>query len=294
MICTNCFDADLRTIRKPYRIQINGVEKVISDIEMEECPECGHSIFTYEQSIALDRKRVELEFGLKPLLTPYQLKLLRTILSLTLDQISDILHIGKNSYGRWERGDSEITPSMNLLIHNFIDRVPTAKVNLIESEMTKRILDAKQSIFSREKAISLGKFIKDCIEQTGVLPLIVCEHVDIKEECLRNIENNKIDITSVGPEIVYRLAKFFKTTYEELEQMIRKSLDLYRLGGEVSYIHARVVDNKKGLTRDEESSLADILEAINASCPDVPPTIDIAKDYLEKVKCYFDAEVQGA
>lgn len=293
MVCTNCFEADFSTIKKPYKIHINGVEKVINDVEREECQECGHSIFTHSQSIELDKKRIELEFGSKPLLTPYQLKLLRSVLNMTLDQVSDILHIGKNSYGRWERGETDITPSMNLLIHNLIDKMPVAKVNLIESEMNKRILDAKRKILTEEKNISLGKYIKDCIKESGLLSFIVCERVDIKEECLRRIENNKIDVTSIGPEIIYNIAKFFKTTYGELVIMLRKSLDLYRLGGEVSYIHARVVDNKKCLTKDEEDSLGDILEAINAACPDEQPSDDIDSVFLEKIKQYFDAERKG-
>jgi len=291
MLCTNCFDSDFVTVKKSYKIKINGVEKVINGIEREECPECGFTMFSQSQAIALDKKRVELEFGSKTLLTPYQLKLLRSVLNLTLDQVSDILHIGKNSFGRWERGETDITPSMNLLIHNFIDRMPAAKVNLIESEMTKKILDAKRRIFLRDKNVSLGKYIRECIEDTGILPLIVCERVDIKEECLRSIENNKIDITSIGPELIYRIAKFFKATYEELEKMLGKSYELFHLGSEVSYIHARVVDNTKCLTRGEESSLADILEAISTTYPDESPTVGIDRDFLDRVKQYFDAEI---
>lgn len=293
MLCTNCFDAEFVTVKKPYKIKINGVEREISDIEREECPECGETIFTQSQAIALDRKRVELEFGSKSLLTPYQLKLLRSILNLTLEQISEMLHIGKNSYGRWERGESEITPSMSLLIHNLIDRMPSAKVNLIETEMTKRILDAKQRIFVRDKDISFGKYVKDCLEFTGILPLIVCERIDIREECLRNIENNKIDITTIGPELVYRIASFFKATYEELEKMLYKSAELFRLGGEVSYIHARVDNNTACLSIAEENSLADILEAINAAHPVESSDIVIDKDFLNKVKQYYEAESQG-
>jgi putative zinc finger/helix-turn-helix YgiT family protein len=294
MICTNCFEADFVTTKKSYKIHINGVEKVINDVEREECQKCGHSVFTHAQSIELDKKRIELEFGSKPLLTPYQLKLLRSVLNMTLDQVSDILQIGKNSYGRWERGETEITPSMNLLIHNLIDKMPVAKVNLIESETNKRILDAKLKIVKRDKNISLGKYIKDCIEEAGLLSFIVCERVDIKEDFLRKIENNKIDVTTIGPEIVYKIAKFFKATYDELIVMLRKSLELYRLGGEVSYIHARVVDNKKCLTKAEEDSLGDILEAINAACPDEQEADDIDSVFLEKLKQYFDAELKGA
>ena len=293
MVCTNCFDADFITIKKAYIIHIGGVEKVINDVEREECPCCGHSVFTHVQAIALDKKRVELEFGSKTLLTPYQLKLLRNVLNMTLDQVSEILHIGKNSYGRWERGESELTPSMNLLIHNLIDRMPIAKVNLIESEMNRKISDAKRKVSLRDKNVSFGKYIKDCIEESGVLPSIVCERIDIKEDSLRSIENNKIDITTLGAELVYKLAKFFQATYDELESMLRKSLELFRLDGEVSYIHARVVDNKKVLSKDEEDSLGDILEAINAVCSPSGSTVDLDKGFLKRIKQYYDAENQG-
>lgn len=293
MVCTSCFDADFVTIKKSYKIKVNGVEKVVNDIEREECPCCGYSIFTHAQAIALDKKRVELEFSSKPLLTPYQLKLLRSVLNMTLDQVSDILHIGKNSYGRWERGESELTPSMNLLIHNLIDKMPVAKINLIESEMNRKISETKQRITLRDKNISFGKYIKDCIEGSGVLPFIVCERVDIKEDSLRSIENNKIDITTLGAELVYKLAKFFQATYDELESMLRKSVELFRLDGEVSYIHARVVDNKKCLSKGEEDSLGDILEAINAVCPSDAPTVDIDREFLSRIKQYYDAETKG-
>ena len=280
MICNNCFDADYITVSKPYTININGIEHVINNIEREECPECGESVFTHEQAIALDKKRVELEFGSKQLLTPYQLKLLRTVLNMTLEQVSDILQIGKNSYGRWERGESEITPSMNLLIHNLIEKIPVAKVNLIESEMTNKIAYAKMKVVSRDKNVSFGKYIKDCIDISGVLPFVVCERLDINSDKLRNIENSKIDITTVGHDLVYRISKMFQVKYEELVLMLNKSLELYRLGGEVSFIHARVVDNKQSLTNDEEDSLGDILEAINASCADGQSSVIVDKEFL--------------
>ena len=56
-------------------------------------------------------------------------------LNMKLDEICEILHIGRNTYGRWERGEVAISPSINLLIHQFIERFPKARVNLIEAEM---------------------------------------------------------------------------------------------------------------------------------------------------------------
>jgi len=61
------------------------------------------------------------------------------------EEICNLFRIGKNSYGRWERGESEISPSMNLLVHQLIERFPEARVNLIESEMRAEIEKARMS-----------------------------------------------------------------------------------------------------------------------------------------------------
>jgi DNA-binding XRE family transcriptional regulator len=70
-------------------------------------------IFTHPQSLALDKKRIHLEFGSKPILTTGQLKLLRKILNMNLEEICRLLHIGKNSYGRWERGRGDQNLSLD-------------------------------------------------------------------------------------------------------------------------------------------------------------------------------------
>jgi transcriptional regulator with XRE-family HTH domain len=54
------------------------------------------------------------------------------------DEICDLLHIGRNTYGRWERGEVEITPSMNLLVHNLIERVPDARAKVLEDKTPMR------------------------------------------------------------------------------------------------------------------------------------------------------------
>lgn len=143
MLCTNCFKEDYRTTAISQDVVINGITQTIRDVECEKCPSCGEMIFTHPQSLALDKKRIHLEFGSKPILAPGQLKLLRKILNMNLEEICNLLNIGKNSYGRWERGESEISPSMNLLVHQLIERFPEARVNLIESEMRAEIEKAR-------------------------------------------------------------------------------------------------------------------------------------------------------
>jgi DNA-binding transcriptional regulator YiaG len=155
MLCTNCFKEDYRTTTISQDVVVDGITQTISDVECEKCPSCGEMIFTHLQSLALDKKRIHLEFGSKPTLTPGQLKLLRKILNMNLEEICRLLHIGKNSYGRWERGESEISPSMNLLVHQLIERFPEARVNLIESEMRAEIEKAR--IRCVTDSVSLGK-----------------------------------------------------------------------------------------------------------------------------------------
>lgn len=74
---------------------------------------------------------------MKPLLTPAQLKTPRRVLNMKLDEICDLLHIGRNTFGRWERGEVEITPSMNLLVHNLIEKFPDAREKVLEHDREK-------------------------------------------------------------------------------------------------------------------------------------------------------------
>ena len=95
MLCTNCFKEDYRTTAISQDVVVNGVTQTIRDVECEKCPSCGEMIFTHPQSLALDKKRIHLEFGSKPILAQGQLKLLRKILNMNLEEICGLLHIGK-------------------------------------------------------------------------------------------------------------------------------------------------------------------------------------------------------
>jgi|SRR6185369_1303862 len=124
MICTSCFAGEYRAAKTKLTITVNGESHVLRDLDCETCPACGEVTFTHAQSLEIDKKRIALEFGLKPLLTPEQLKMLRRDLNMRLDEICDLLQIGRNTYGRWERGEVAITPSMNLLVHCLMGKMP--------------------------------------------------------------------------------------------------------------------------------------------------------------------------
>jgi len=68
MLCTNCFNNEYRTTTILKEVVINGRAQSIKDLECEKCPGCGDIIFTHAQSLALDKKRINLEFSSKPIL----------------------------------------------------------------------------------------------------------------------------------------------------------------------------------------------------------------------------------
>ena len=134
MICTNCFEAEYKTAKTELTVTVNGESHVLRDLDCETCPACGEITFNHAQSLEIDKKRIALEFGLKPLLAPDQLKTLRRVLDMKLEDICDLLHIGRNTYGRWERGEVEITPSMNLLVHSLMEKMPGVREKVIKND----------------------------------------------------------------------------------------------------------------------------------------------------------------
>ncbi|MDO9068635.1 MAG: type II toxin-antitoxin system MqsA family antitoxin [Deltaproteobacteria bacterium] len=134
MICTNCFEAEYKTAKTELTVTVNGESHVLRDLGCEICQACGEITFTHAQSLEIDKKRIALEFGLKPLLAPDQLKILRRVLDMKLEEICDLLHVGRNTYGRWERGEVEITPSMNLLVHSLMEKIPGVREKVIKND----------------------------------------------------------------------------------------------------------------------------------------------------------------
>ena len=67
MICSNCFNDEYQTITISKNFGVNGVIKTINDIECEQCPSCKDIVFTHQQSLELDKKRINFEFSAKPI-----------------------------------------------------------------------------------------------------------------------------------------------------------------------------------------------------------------------------------
>jgi|WetSurSiteA1Bulk_404760.scaffolds.fasta_scaffold20829_1 YgiT-type zinc finger domain-containing protein len=284
MICSNCFNDEYRTITISKNFTVNGVIKTIKDMECEQCPSCKDIIFTHQQSLELDKKRINLEFSSKPILNSYQLKLLRKILNLGLDEICELVHIGRNSYGRWEREESDISPSMNLLIHQLIDRFPQAKVNLFESEMSTEIEKAKRNCLT--DSVSLGEFVRNVIQSTKLLKDVVCDKIGIKIEALEKIENNELHPEKIPEKIAANIVKFFHLTLANLRNLLDNTLKVYSLRGEVSFVHARQPGYGKGASAIQAKSINKILEQYVIKDAAIPQQT-ISSEYLKRVGTYL-------
>jgi putative zinc finger/helix-turn-helix YgiT family protein len=284
MICTNCFNDEYETITTTKDVVINGRQHTIHGVECNKCSSCGDIIFTHQQSLALDKKRINLEFSSKPVLTAHQLKLLRKILNMSLEDVCDLLHIGKNSYGRWERGEVEISPSMNLLVHQLIERFPEAKANLIESEMTAEIEKAKDRYLSN--SISLGEFIRNVTKATKILPDIICDKIGLKAADLDRIENNELTPEDIPVKVAVNIVKEFHLTVDNLRQLLENTMMINSLRGKISLVHARQTKyGKEGLSQ-QAKSINKILERYVME-GDFTEKRTINPEYIKKIGNYL-------
>ena len=290
MICTSCFKGEYKTIRIQKEVIINDHPVVIDDVECEKCSVCNDIIFTHQQSIELDKKRINLEFSSKPILTPYELVLLRKILNMNLEEICDLLHVGKNTYGRWERGEVAITPSMNLLVHNFMDRFRDAKVNLIEMEMQAAIKEAKENIF--DDSLSLGEFIRKVLSATKILPEVICKKIGFETEYFNKIQNNEIFPEKIPVEISANILIFFQLTINNLQQLLNKALAVYSMRGKISFVHARKSNYGQEGIASQSRSINKILEKYLDKEKSTSLEHTVSEAYMKQVEDYINKKIK--
>ena len=286
MICTNCFEAEYTTAKTELTVTINGQQHVLRDLDCETCPACGEIIFTHAQSLEIDKKRIALEFGVKPLLTPAQLKTLRRVLNMKLDEICDLLHIGRNTFGRWERGEVEITPSMNLLVHNLIEKVPDARVNLLVSERIAAVEKANARLLGQY--ISFGEYIRESMAATKLLPEVVCASVGIEAADLTRIQNNDVAPESIPPERTARLAYFFRISFDPLKKLLNEAANVFAMKSSVTAVHARSTCYDAKGAAVQASSVNKIMEKLAQKKGPEPGRKQVSEEYLAKVKTILE------
>lgn len=281
MICTNCFEEEYKTGKTEFAVTINGVRHILRELNCEVCPACGDISFSHAQSLEIDKKRIAIEFGEKPLLSPVQLKTLRSILNIKLDEICDLLHVGRNTYGRWERGEIEITPSMNLLVHNLIEKIPDARVNLLDNERITAIEKANAVLL--KQSISFGEYLRAVIAATRLLPDLVCASVGLKPTELARLQDNDMSPEKTLPEITARIANYFGLTLDALKTLLNESLRVFVMKGSVTLVHARsTCYDAKGAAM-QASSVNKILEQLAKKKGAAQSQVHVSEEYLSKV-----------
>lgn len=275
MICTNCFEHEYKTSKTELRLTLDGREYTLHDLDCEACPGCGDISFTHEQSLEIDKRRVALEFGVKPILSPAQLKILRRILGMTLDEICDLLHIGRNSYGRWERGEVDITPSMNLLVHNLIEKIPDAAVNLLEGQQTAAIEKANASM--TDSSLSFGQHLCSVIAKTRLLPEVVSTCIGIDQAELVKVLNDAVSPEEIPPEVTANIACYFQLPFETLSRQLKESLRIFQTNLSATAVHEGPVDyHENGVDQTTDKVINEKGRAQNHK--------QVCEQYLARVK----------
>jgi putative zinc finger/helix-turn-helix YgiT family protein len=291
MICTNCFEAEYTTAKTDLAVTINGQKHVLRDLDCETCPACGDITFTHAQSLEVDKKRIALEFGVKPLLTPAQLKTLRRVLNMKLEEICDLLHVGRNTYGRWERGEVEITPSMNLLVHNLIEKVPDARVNLLEGDRIAAIEKANARLLGQY--ISFGEYIREVVATTRLLPDVVCTTVGIEPAELARIQNNDVEPERTLAEVTAKLAHFFRINFDALKKLLNEAAKVIAMKGSVRAVHARSTCYDAKGAAVQASSVNKIMEKLAQKKGGGQGQGQVSEEYLAKVKAILERLNEG-
>jgi DNA-binding transcriptional regulator YiaG len=286
MICTNCFEAEYTTAKTELAVTISGQKHVLRDLDCETCPACGDITFSHAQSLEIDKKRIALEFGVKPMLSPLQLKTLRRILNMKLDEICDLLHIGRNTYGRWERGEVDITPSMNLLVHNLIEKVPDARVNLLESERIAAIEKVNAKLLGQY--ISFGEYIREAMAATRLLPEVVCASVGIELAELVRIQNNDVEPERTPADVTAKLAYFFRVTVDHLKRLLNEAAKVTAMKGSVTAVHARSTCYDAKGAAVQASSVNKIMEKLAQKKGAGQSQKQVSEEYLARVNAILE------
>jgi DNA-binding XRE family transcriptional regulator len=214
------------------------------------------------------------------------LKTLRRILNMKLDEICELLHIGRNTYGRWERGEVDITPSMNLLVHNLIEKVPDARVNLLENDRIAAVEKANVKLLGQY--ISFGEYIREVVGATRILPDVVCASVGIEAAELVRIQNNDVEPERTPAEVTAKMAHFFRINFDALKKLLNETVKVIAMKGDVTAVHARSTCYDAKGAAVQASSVNKIMEKLAQKKGAGQSQKQVSEEYLAKVKSILE------
>lgn len=190
---------NLKTI--PFQLPIpildgDGIaETVTIDVQVQLDPETGEEVLTPE-SVELIEKTQARHMGL---MSPEDIKDLRSRLDLTQEEMSRLLQLGAKSYTRWESGRARPSRSLNILLCALRDGVVT-------TEYLRCLHDGRdwEPLLNRrlEKSILLYKCDQPQIRTS---PLRWLQHTGVMEAWLGEIVRSQPELAL--QDVVYRRAR---------------------------------------------------------------------------------------
>jgi hypothetical protein len=180
---------------------------------------------------------------------------------------------------------------MNLLVHNLIEKVPTAGVNLLENERVVAINKANAPLLGQY--VSFGEYIREVIAATKLLPDVVCNLVGIELAELVKIENNEVAPEQIPPEVTARIAGFFELPFDNLKRMLNEALSVFKIKNSVTSVHARSTSYDTKGAAVQSSSINKIVEKLAQRKAGSQEQAQVSEEYLEKVKEALDDLKQG-
>ena len=136
--CTNC-GRPVRLERRNYRYTESGLSNVVlQDVEVADCPACGHSDVMIPR-LAKIHRAIALALANSPArLTGAQLRFLRKHIGHNGEQLAKYLHTDKTKISKWERDEDPIGPSNDRLVRLLVaalDKDLRSKVSSIAAHL---------------------------------------------------------------------------------------------------------------------------------------------------------------
>lgn len=102
--CPVCGQSAVVTTNAPLTVEFRDSSYAVTGFTYDVCTECSEEFFVPGQVDAIQSAAVAMAREAQGLLTPEQIRQLRTDLSLRQNDLEDILGVGPKSVTRWEKG----------------------------------------------------------------------------------------------------------------------------------------------------------------------------------------------
>lgn len=102
--CPICGQCAVISTSDPYKVEFRDSSYAVTGFTYDVCTDCGEELFASGQVDAIHSAAVAMAREAQGLLTPGQIRQLRTDLSLRQKDLEEILGVGPKSVTRWEKG----------------------------------------------------------------------------------------------------------------------------------------------------------------------------------------------